>query len=164
MRLLFFWPRIWSFSLSFLNAFEKYAYSDVAGWSVLLMSIRSDWLILLFKCIFLCTCSANYWEKSVEISTCNCGLFYLFSFLLLLASYILKLYYQLHLNLEPLHILDTLILYYSETFLFFFFCLSRAAPRAHGGSPARELHHSHSSARSVLHLRPTPQRTAMLDP
>ena len=32
------------------------------------------------------------------------------------------------------------------------------------GAAAASLHHSHSSARSKLHLRPTPQLTATLDP
>ena len=49
---------------------------------------------------------------------------------------------------------------------------SRAASMACGGSQARgligaaapSLHHSHSNARSELHLRPTPQLTAMPDP
>ena len=54
--------------------------------------------------------------------------------------------------------------------LFFFF--SRAAPAAYGGSQARGLigavaaglHQSHSNVGSELHLRPTLQLTAMLDP
>ena len=53
---------------------------------------------------------------------------------------------------------------------FFFFL--RAAPGACGGSQARDriaavaagLHHSHGHSRSELHLQPTPQLTAMLDP
>ena len=53
-----------------------------------------------------------------------------------------------------------------------FFVFFRAAPTAYGGSLARGqiravatgLHHSHSNAGSELHLRPTPQLTAMLDP
>ena len=53
--------------------------------------------------------------------------------------------------------------------LFFFF---RASPTAYGGSQDRGLigdiaaglHHSHSPARSELHLRPTPQLMATLDP
>ena len=55
----------------------------------------------------------------------------------------------------------------------FYFCLSfRAVPTAYGGSQARGrigaaatgLHHSHSSARSEMHLQPIPQVTATLDP
>jgi len=53
--------------------------------------------------------------------------------------------------------------------IFFFF---RAAPAAYGGSQARGrirataagLSQSHSNARSKLHLKPTPQLMAMLDP
>ena len=56
--------------------------------------------------------------------------------------------------------------------LFFFFCLLRAAPAAHGGSQARGpigavaagLHHSHSNAESEPHLQPTPQLMATPDP
>ena len=48
----------------------------------------------------------------------------------------------------------------------------RATPSAYGSSQARgsiraaaaNLHHSHSNARSKLHIRPTPQLTATLDP
>ena len=56
---------------------------------------------------------------------------------------------------------------------FFFFCLfsiSWAAPAAYGGSQARGravaagLCQSHSNAATELHLRPTPQVTAMPDP
>ena len=51
---------------------------------------------------------------------------------------------------------------------FFFFLLFTAAPAAYGSSQARErigtaaaiLHHSHSKARSELHLQPTLQLTA----
>ena len=57
----------------------------------------------------------------------------------------------------------------------FFFCpfsLFRATPTAYGSSQARGLigavaaglHHSHSNARSELHLRSIPQLTATLDP
>ena len=50
------------------------------------------------------------------------------------------------------------------------FCLFRAAPRAYGGSQARgriaatATGLGHSNARSELHLRPTPQLIATLDP
>ena len=55
---------------------------------------------------------------------------------------------------------------------FFFFCLFKAASVAYGDSQARgligavaaALYHSHSNAGSQLHLRPTPQVTAMPDP
>ena len=55
----------------------------------------------------------------------------------------------------------------------FFFGLFRVATMvAYGGSQARGrigaaatgLHHSHSNVVSELHLRPTPQLTATLDP
>ena len=50
--------------------------------------------------------------------------------------------------------------YYFLSFFFFFFCLLRATPGAFGGSQARDLIgaiaadlcHSHSNARSELHL------------
>ena len=58
--------------------------------------------------------------------------------------------------------------------LFFFFLpfSFRAEPEAYGGSQARGqigattvcLRHSHSNSGSELHLRPTPQLTALLDP
>ena len=58
------------------------------------------------------------------------------------------------------------------TFFFLSFCLSWAAPAAHGGSQARGLigavaaglRQSHSNAGSEPPLRPTPQLTAMPDP
>ena len=57
-------------------------------------------------------------------------------------------------------------------FFFFFFVFSRAIPAACGGSQARGriraiaagLRQSHSNMGSELHLQPTPQLTAMLDP
>ena len=57
-------------------------------------------------------------------------------------------------------------------FIFIYFLLFIATPAAFGGSQARgqigaaagALHHSHSNARSELHLGPTPQFTTMLDP
>ena len=57
-------------------------------------------------------------------------------------------------------------------FLFGLFAFSRAAPAAYRGSQARGPvgavaagpHQSHSSARSELHLRPTPQLMAVPDP
>ena len=53
-------------------------------------------------------------------------------------------------------------------FNFFVFCLFRAEPTPYGGSQARGpigavaagLHHSHSNARSELHLQPRPQLMA----
>ena len=55
---------------------------------------------------------------------------------------------------------------------FFLFWLFRAAPVVYGGSQARGqigavaagLNYSHSNTESELHLRPTPQLTAMPDP
>ena len=57
-------------------------------------------------------------------------------------------------------------------FFFLFNCVFRAEPVAYGGSQAKDLiravaasqYHSHSIARSELHLKPTPQLTATLDP
>ena len=54
----------------------------------------------------------------------------------------------------------------------FFVYVFRAAPVAYGDSQAKgrigvvatSLRHSHSSARSQLHLQPTPQLTATPDP
>ena len=60
-----------------------------------------------------------------------------------------------------------------ELLVFFFFFLSfRAALMAYGGSQARDLvgtvavgiRHSHSNLGSKLHLRLTPQLTAVPDP
>ena len=57
---------------------------------------------------------------------------------------------------------------------FFFFCLCFLGPHpmAYGGSQTRgqmgatatSLHHSHSNVGSKLHLRPTPQLKATMDP
>ena len=55
---------------------------------------------------------------------------------------------------------------------FFFFCLFRATPMAHGGSHTRgqiravdaNLCHSHSNARSKPFLQTSPQLVAMLNP
>ena len=60
------------------------------------------------------------------------------------------------------------ILYY----YYYYYLLFRAAPAAYGSSQIRGqiraaaagLYHSHSNARSELHLGPTPQPTVMLDP
>ena len=57
-------------------------------------------------------------------------------------------------------------------YLFCLFAFSRAAPAAYGRSQARGgigavaagLHQSHSNVGSELHLQPTPQLTATLDP
>ena len=62
--------------------------------------------------------------------------------------------------------------YHSSCLFCFCFGLFRATPTAYGGSQARGriravaagLHHSLSNARSQLHLRPTSQFTAVLDP
>ena len=58
------------------------------------------------------------------------------------------------------------------SFFFFLFFLFRAARAAYGGSQARGLigavaaglHRSHTNGGSELHLQPTPQLTATLDP
>ena len=63
-------------------------------------------------------------------------------------------------------------LFYFLIFLVFIFCLFRVTPTAYGSSQARiptqavatGLHHSHSDARSKLHLLPTPQLRAIPDP
>ena len=55
---------------------------------------------------------------------------------------------------------------------FFFFLLLRAAPVAYGSSKvkgqiraeAAGLHHSHGNTRSEMHLQPTLQLVAKLDP
>ena len=60
----------------------------------------------------------------------------------------------------------------SRFFVCLFVLLFRAAPMAYGSSQPRgqiggtvaSLHHSHSHVGSQLHLRPTPQLTAMRDP
>ena len=69
------------------------------------------------------------------------------------------------LNISPESLQDGLC-------LFFFFVFSRAAPTAYGGSQAggqigavaASLWQSHSNAGTKLHLQPTPQLTATLDP
>ena len=74
----------------------------------------------------------------------------------------------------------TPLLFFFNDYVYIFACLfvcfwsffSRAAPVAYGGSQARgligavatSLLQSHSNARSELHLQPTPQLTATLDP
>ena len=66
-----------------------------------------------------------------------------------------------------------LFLFFSFLFFFFFFLFfSRAAPTAYEGFQARgligataaSLHHTCSNAGSELHLPPTLQLTAVLDP
>ena len=57
-------------------------------------------------------------------------------------------------------------------FIIYLFCLLRFAPTAYGGSRVRGLisavatglRHSHSHAKSELHLQPTPQLMATQDP
>ena len=66
----------------------------------------------------------------------------------------------------------TLTLFYLFIYLFSLFAFSRATPVAYGDSQAKgrigavatSLRQSHSNVRSELHLRPTQQLTAMLDP
>ena len=66
--------------------------------------------------------------------------------------------------------LRTLFIYFTFFFFFFFFGLFRAAPMAHRGPQTRgrigavAAGQSHSSTRSELCLRPTPQLTATPDP
>ena len=62
--------------------------------------------------------------------------------------------------------------YSKVTQSYILFLLFMAIPVAYGSSQARgqigaaaaSLHHSHSNARSELHLRPAPQLMAMPDP
>ena len=73
---------------------------------------------------------------------------------------------------HTLHCLCWLKVFLFFHFYFLSFCLFRATPMAYGRSQARGwigaapagLCHSHSNARSKLHLQPTPQLMAMLDP
>ena len=73
---------------------------------------------------------------------------------------------------SPLSRVSVLHSFFFNLFLFFSFLVFRATPAAYGGSQARGqigavaagLHHSHSHARSELHLQPTPQLTATPDP
>ena len=71
------------------------------------------------------------------------------------------------------HLLRIFAIVYSCFFFFFFsFSLFRATQGVYGslwargqiGATAADLQHSHSNAGSKLHLQPTPQLTAMLDP
>lgn len=65
-----------------------------------------------------------------------------------------------------------LFYFYFLVFYFFFFLAFQVTPAAYGGSQPRgliravaaSLCHSHSNARSELHLQTAPQLTAMLDP
>ena len=79
-------------------------------------------------------------------------------------------------SLSALHKLSLFIYLFVCLFICLFiyllsFCLFRAAPMAYGSSWARcqiiavaaGLCQSHSNARSEMHLKPTPQRMAMLD-
>ena len=58
------------------------------------------------------------------------------------------------------------------TLFIYLFSLWGATPAAYGssqgrgrmGAAAASLHHSHSNARTKLHLQPTPQLTVRLDP
>ena len=76
----------------------------------------------------------------------------------------------LNTSLKNFNFRETLVPFF--IFIFYFFCLSRAAPEACGGSQARGLigavaaglRHSHSNLGSEPCLRPTPQLTAMPDP
>ena len=43
------WPRIWSLSVTVPVAIKKTVCSDIVGWSVLWMSIRSRWLLVMFN-------------------------------------------------------------------------------------------------------------------
>lgn len=47
--LSFLWPDTWHILENIPCAFEKSLYSSVVGWCVLHMSVRSSWLIVLFK-------------------------------------------------------------------------------------------------------------------
>ena len=61
---------------------------------------------------------------------------------------------------------------YNFIFIYLFFLLSRAAPKAYGSCQARSciravatgLCHSHSNMGSEPHLQPTPQLTTVADP
>ena len=72
---------------------------------------------------------------------------------------------------EMYDVLDTRAVF-TEYILFCLFAFSRAAPAAYGGSQAKDLigavatslHHSHSNVGSELHLPPTPQLMATLEP
>ena len=74
-------------------------------------------------------------------------------------------------NHSLLHVIYTLIFFFSFLFLVFF-AISWATPTAYGGSQARgrigavaaSLRQSHSNSGSELHLQPTPQLTATPDP
>ena len=48
------WPNIWSTLENGLCALKKNMYSAVVGYSVLCMSIRSNWFIILFKSSIIC--------------------------------------------------------------------------------------------------------------
>ena len=72
----------------------------------------------------------------------------------------------LNTSLKNFNFRETLVPFF--IFIFYFFCLSRAAPEACGGSQARGLigavaaglRQRHCNVGSKLHLRPTPQLTS----
>ena len=49
-----FWPNIWSILENVLRVLEKNVHSAVAGPGVLLMSLSSSWLLVLFRYSFPC--------------------------------------------------------------------------------------------------------------
>lgn len=49
-----FWPNIWSILENVLRVLEKTVHSAVAGPGVLLMSLSSSWLLVLFRYFFPC--------------------------------------------------------------------------------------------------------------
>lgn len=88
-----------------LCPWKKNLCSDVS-WSLLWIPIRLGWLVVLFKSStsdLLSTYSINYWKK-------NMGLSIFFDVLTFFALWTLKLYYQVHSNLELLFLLGELTL------------------------------------------------------
>ena len=48
------WPNIWSIPENGLCTLKKNMYSAVVGYSVLCMSVRSNWFTMLFKSSVIC--------------------------------------------------------------------------------------------------------------
>lgn len=72
---------LWSVLMNVPYAHENNTHPPVVTYSVLKMSVGLSCMIVLQKnfkslLIFLSTCSINYWETSVKIASCICGIVY----------------------------------------------------------------------------------------
>lgn len=94
MRLVL-WPRICTILVNDSHALEKNIYSVIVGGSVLKMSLRLNWLLVLFKSyvslLIFCLLVLPIIEKGVEISNSNCGFV---SFSLQICHFLLHLFWN----------------------------------------------------------------------